>query len=266
MAENRRGNLLVLIVCYLLALEGLSWFTASSPPCLISAVHQQQSADNDHQKDCPTLSAGAVVFLARVDHFIESHDKSIVAGFTVILAISTIGLWLATVRLWRATNNTLDHAEIASERQLRAYIVAIVGSQVRQGGTRGLRFEFRPIILNTGQTPAYEVNIATDIRFMSFNDARQFDFKKSLPPPRTGVLTLGPRQDKFTQIIYPTSLTRPELRELRSGAKQLWVYGTIGYRDAFHRPRYTNFCFFIGWWGKRGSPLWQAATVHNDCN
>jgi hypothetical protein len=38
---------------------------------------------------------------------VERHDKSIVALFTVILAVSTIGLWFAVVRLWDAGQRQL---------------------------------------------------------------------------------------------------------------------------------------------------------------
>jgi hypothetical protein len=109
---------------YLFFLEASSWLTSTWPgPCIIETEHNKQSGDHyDHQEDCPTLSIAALILLERLDRFIERHDKSIVAGFTVVLALSTIGLWLATTRLWQATIN----ADLARARDTeileRAYL------------------------------------------------------------------------------------------------------------------------------------------------
>src|SRR5215472_7025642 len=43
--------------------------------------------------------------VARFDTFMEHHDKSIVASFTILLALSTIGLWWSTRKLWKATRD-----------------------------------------------------------------------------------------------------------------------------------------------------------------
>jgi len=50
-----------------------------------------------------------------LDTFIGDHDKSFVAAFTVILALSTIGLWLATNRLWEAGEKQIRVAAAAAE-------------------------------------------------------------------------------------------------------------------------------------------------------
>src|SRR4051794_209574 len=99
----------IVLVC-LSVFEAISW--PQSPtfgPCLVQPEQQAASGQNNQQQACPSLFEGSLILLGWADHFIESHDKSIVATFTVVLAISTIGLWVATARLWRATNDTLDH-------------------------------------------------------------------------------------------------------------------------------------------------------------
>jgi hypothetical protein len=98
-----RGSVIVLLV--LLTLEGVSWMAAPVPPCLIKTTHQEQAAYHYIEKDCPTFFSGSLILFGRIDHFIDMHDKSIVAVFTVVLAISTIGLWLATNGLYRPANN-----------------------------------------------------------------------------------------------------------------------------------------------------------------
>jgi hypothetical protein len=115
---GKAGVGLLVVLSFFVLAEGLSWVTASWPsPCLITIENEEEAAYNDNQKSCPTFRVGSEIILARLDRFIGDHDKSIIAAFTVVLAISTIGLWLATVRLWEA-----------GERQLEL----IAGNAVRQ--------------------------------------------------------------------------------------------------------------------------------------
>jgi len=79
--------------------------------CLIQPEHSQQSANHDDPKYCPAFHTGAALFFERTDHFLESHDKSVIGGFTIVLAISTIGLWLATNKLWAAGERQFRHAQ-----------------------------------------------------------------------------------------------------------------------------------------------------------
>jgi hypothetical protein len=113
---DKRGDIATLLLCYLFALEGLSWFTASMPPCLISEAHEQQTADDDNQKECPTFFVGSAIAAGRLVSLLKSddNDKAVVAAFTIILAFSTIGLWLATHDLQKTTRDLAK----AGERQI----------------------------------------------------------------------------------------------------------------------------------------------------
>ena len=64
---------------------------------------------------CPTFLTGIGILVERLDTFIGDHDKSIVAAFTVVLALSTIGLWLATLRLWEAGEKQIKVTAAAAE-------------------------------------------------------------------------------------------------------------------------------------------------------
>lgn len=157
-------------------------------------------------------------------------------------------------------------ARKSNERQLRAYLMSVVGGGIRQGGKFNLKFEFRPIILNTGQTPAYDVHIMTGMKFLSFAEAATFDFRLKESSENISLLTLGPRQDKFTQTILDRKLSRAELREYKLGKRRLYVYGTVYYRDAFKKRRYTNYCYVVSWWVKPGGPIWHNTNRHNESN
>lgn len=110
--------------------EGLSWFTAGGlGPCLIEPEHSQQAADDNGHKDCPTFFAGMLLSFERGFEWIkrDDNDKAVVAGFTIVLAISTIGLWFATNRLWAAGERQLTllgETSAAQSRDMQASIAA----------------------------------------------------------------------------------------------------------------------------------------------
>jgi hypothetical protein len=95
--------------------------------CLISPEHDQQAADHHDKKYCPAFHTGAAFIFEKVDSFLERHDKSVVGGFTIVLAISTIGLWLATNKLWAAGEKQfglLSESAAAQSRDMQASIKA----------------------------------------------------------------------------------------------------------------------------------------------
>ena len=118
--EKRSGFLCLL--CFLLFAEGLSWWTADGlGPCLIQPEHSEQAADDDQKQDCPTFFAGSLLIGERGFEWIKSNDndKGVVAGFTIVLAISTIGLWLATIDLYRAGERQIEFLRQSSAQQSR---------------------------------------------------------------------------------------------------------------------------------------------------
>jgi hypothetical protein len=103
-------DLFVLCFFYIFFAEGLSWITASWPgPCLVYEESQKEPANEADQKHCATFFAGMLILAERTVDIIKrgENDKAIVAAFTVVLALSTIGLWVATFQLWRATRREL---------------------------------------------------------------------------------------------------------------------------------------------------------------
>jgi hypothetical protein len=75
-----------------------------------------------------------------------------------LLSIITLMLWGATVGLVRGADKT-------AEKQLRAYVSVESGVMFRQ--KKGLRFEFRPNVINNGLTPAKDVRIVSNLGVVS---------------------------------------------------------------------------------------------------
>src|SRR5205807_3649388 len=98
------------LLSFLMFAEGLSWIMAGGlGPCLVRPDGRQHGVDDNNHRDCPTFIAGTLLVFERGVDLLkrDDNDKAVVAGFTVVLAISTIGLWLATNKLWSASEREL---------------------------------------------------------------------------------------------------------------------------------------------------------------
>jgi hypothetical protein len=64
--------------------EVLSWaFVPDLSLCLIEPSHNEQTANHDDKKYCPAFHVGAALAFEGTDAFLERHDKSVIAAFTV---------------------------------------------------------------------------------------------------------------------------------------------------------------------------------------
>jgi|GraSoiStandDraft_4_1057263.scaffolds.fasta_scaffold975782_1 hypothetical protein len=168
-----------LVLCFLLGIavfafyEAIASFQASNcsyqehekrdtEPGHPNASAQEQRKDRSEQKNNAAVSEpfactffGAPTAL-RV--FMNHNEGFFVGGFTFLLVFVTGWLVRATIKLWRGAEDT-------AQRQLRAYVTSVFGNAGRQGITKGFRFEFRPSIVNTGQTPAYNLHADVGIKW-----------------------------------------------------------------------------------------------------
>ena len=101
---------ILLSLALILILDGTisSLETCHPPP-------NSPSASQDGNENCTVLQGPLASLIVGLGHFFETHDKGIVAAFTVILALSTIGLWIATISLYKS-----GERQIRSSRQVAA--------------------------------------------------------------------------------------------------------------------------------------------------
>jgi hypothetical protein len=149
-------------------------------------------ADQQQAKEYCTAFSGPILitikWLARITH---KYEGLITAAFTIVLAVFTARLWFSTEKLSESTKRLVEGAEDTARRQLRAYIV-IHGKNVRQ---RPGRFISDIEIVNTGQTPAYDVIAIARTAVLPFPLPSDFDFTLINPDtPSTGLL--GPGQSR----------------------------------------------------------------------
>jgi len=236
--RGKAGFGVLLILCFLVIAEGLSWVTASGPsPCLITIENDDEAAYNNNQKSCPTFRVGSEILLIRLDGFIGSHEKSIIAAFTVVLACSTIGLWLSTNALWKAGERQLVHFAGTAERELRAYVYVEKTNIKFQGGWN---IEYR--LKNFGKTPAHNVRLISIAKVVDWNGGNP-----EIPVPNhvETVGSMAPQGDffDFTEELEG----RADFDEIKNGSKAIFLVGSIIYDIVFEPSRRTtDFRYYVG--------------------
>ena len=72
--------------------------------------------------------------------------------------------------------------------------ILLAGSVIEPDPQKVDRFELQPIIVNTGQTPAYDVKYHSQVCILQFQLPQNFDYP--LPPsnPEESITSVGPQQ------------------------------------------------------------------------
>jgi hypothetical protein len=157
---------------------------------------------------------------------------TLVAAFTALLFFATIALWWSTRRLVKG-------AEETSERQLRAYVM--IHSVAIRNTTVGGKPEVTITFKNSGETPASEMTHWARLGFHPFPSPISFPQKprQTMPPAPLapgGVIMITTGIDR--QLDTTTFAT------LQNRSHALYLAGEIRYKDAFGKPRETDFVLF----------------------
>ena len=166
-----------------------------------------------------------------------------------------------------ATNRTVvENQKDFWARQMRAYVSTDTGADRRQ--RRSIRFEFRPVIANNGQTPANNLRVSSKCEVRTPSIPADFDFSVRTDDVGAGsATTMFPRQTKFHSNVFNRRCSVQEMRGLLTGRLVFHLYGRVTYTDIFEQERFTNFSYFIFIpTNKRGSTIWRTTDQHNDAN
>lgn len=217
-----------------------------------------------------------------------------IAGFTAALFLATALLWFATWRMWRTTRDAvkdgkdavkaairsaqaaeaaieksdaaLSHAQDTAKRQLRAYVHVDLRSDIytRRNGWEIL---YSMLVVNSGQTPAYDVMVLGNIcvadhpltRSLPPVVANSEPSRASLYPGQTGVTAGIISNPALTQADF-ASLAPIDIGDaIKSATSRLYLYGKITYRDVFGEAHTTHFrCRTNGLQGYEAAFSWCA--------
>ncbi len=132
------------------------------------------------------------------------------------------------------------------QTQMRAYVSVVIGTALYQERERGLKFEGKPLIVNTGHTPAHNIGYRTRAAILPVALPENFPFP--LPQEITGAAVLGPQQN-FGIGAAVKEFCRDDIVEIvKAGLdRALHVWGVITYDDIFGARHQTRFWQIMRW-------------------
>jgi hypothetical protein len=168
--------------------------------------------------------------------------EAITAASTVALAFLTLVLAAGTLFLWLATKRLVRGSEKTAERQLRAYVLVSSARVQDFGVERPPRVEV--VIKNSGQTPAFDLSPWAGIVIGEF----PLNIELVHPPPeiKKSQAILGAEDTTGHLTQAGRALTKIETDMIISGAKAIYVFGEIKYRDIFKIERTTRYRMMYG--------------------
>jgi hypothetical protein len=170
-------------------------------------------------------------FWAWTTHDAVAFYTSVLALFTGVLGVSTVGLWIAT-------NRTLKHAQETAQRQLRAYLTVESGGVVLLNNATQINASI--IFKNTGQTPAYGVMTWASVGIKSMNAANPFASAPAIAARSGHAKSIaGPGQN--VNIGTTTYITAADLAAVTASQSAIFFWGRVDYVDSFENPRFSVF-------------------------
>lgn len=135
------------------------------------------------------------------------------------------------------------------QMQMRAYVTVVIGTAVYQDRKANLRFEGKPMLVNTGHTPAHRVRQMIKADILPIPLARDIDW--NLPSETTlGGTVVAPQQNRILSAMVQRDIFDGEVADIKTGkGRALVVWGTVTYDDVFGVTHFTNFCQFYTWIG-----------------
>jgi len=171
------------------------------------------------------------------------------AVFNFLLVVVTGGLIFTS---WR----TIEKMRDTEERQLRAYVFAepeafqnlrqpIPSSGAGLQPYRGItgyqrKISYVIVFRNSGQTPAYKFQQFTSVDVFD-EPAAEAKFAAVKPQSEAPISRATLAAGATARTTGEVPISEEENVAIRDGLKGFYVYGEIGYVDAFRRPRRARF-------------------------
>jgi hypothetical protein len=146
----------------------------------------------------------------------------------------------------RAAENSVATIRERTALQMRAYISVNINNGVYQERERGLRFDVRPIVFNSGNTPAHNLTYWATARILPQPLPEDFDFPQA--DDIKSRLVLGPHQNILINATVPDFVDDAEVEEIKSGfPKRVYIWEAVLYEDVFGEFKETKFCHSLFW-------------------
>ena len=171
----------------------------------------------------------------------KSMEKSVAEATRLASAMEVVAKEIAV------SSKAATASVSAISQQMRAYLTANIGAAVFQERNKGLKFEGKPMIVNTGHTPARKVSFRATAAILPAPLPEDFDFPLTAEVRSTA--TVGAGQNAFLSAIVDDFVPDAQVEDIKVGkeGKCLWVWGVVTYEDVFGQSQTTKFCQSLFW-------------------
>jgi hypothetical protein len=146
----------------------------------------------------------------------------------------------------RAATDSVAAVKERTAQQMRAYLSVIVGSGVYQEREKNFKFQGKPLLVNTGNTPAHKVTFRASAAILPVPLPDDFAFP--LPAAGIGGPVIGPHQNYTITPVVQDFCDDADVESIKRGdGKALCAWGIVTYTDVFEQPQETQFCQIITW-------------------
>ena len=150
-----------------------------------------------------------------------------------------------------AMEGIVSAIEEGNQAVMRAYLTVIIGNaiyQERRVGQGDLKFEAKPILVNTGNTPARKIKIRIAADILPVPPPEGF----KLPPPDENLARdagmLGAHLNATMSGMVKDFVPDSEVANIKEGMKNaMCVWGFVTYEDIFGSNHTTRFGQWITW-------------------
>jgi hypothetical protein len=175
----------------------------------------------------------------------RSMEKSVAEATRLASAMERVAVEIAV-----SSGAAVDSVNALRERtaqQMRAYLAVNIGFALFQERSKGLRFEGKPLLVNTGHTPAKKVSFRASATILAAPLPDDFAFPLTTEIKSTA--TIGAGQNANLSAIVDDFVEDGEVDDIKVGrtGKCLFVWGIVTYEDIFGESHFTKFCQSLFW-------------------
>jgi hypothetical protein len=127
----------------------------------------------------------------------------------------TLGILIANFLLVVVVLTQVRDTREATKRELRAYLTVVIGGAVYQERPKNLRFEAKPMMLNTGRTPAHKVRYRAAAQILTHPLPPEFGFNVETAFVGSGILGLG--GNFILNAVVPDFVDDAEVSPIKQG-------------------------------------------------
>jgi hypothetical protein len=156
----------------------------------------------------------------------------------------------AMVANTKSTTDLLALQRSVFTKQLRAYLIPLLGAHIAEDATKNYKHEIQVVIKNGGATPAHAIRAIFRIRVLPIPlpaDA-DLDIPEILDDGADSYGFLTSQDTFYVRAWLDDYLSDEDNTAIKTQqGKALYAFGVIRYKDIFDEERQTKFCKMIGW-------------------